>query len=186
MGNCIKLQKPVTWVDDDDDFWESMEHNKKDHGEVFMAPVKEKGGCGRSTEVRIKISKKQLEELLRQDDGNGLPLRQVLAGLLCYREGEWGVSAPPLMDIGIFSIIIIKKNKENMCPVPVVGEGEEQKTKEKYEAAPSAKHRNESHCLLPMLELLHELLINTNSTPSQLLQPRPNLDLKPGDHHSWK
>nr|XP_009406505.1 PREDICTED: uncharacterized protein LOC103989402 [Musa acuminata subsp. malaccensis] len=86
MGNCIKLQKPVTWVDDDDDFWESMEHNKKDHGEVFMAPVKEKGGCGRSTEVRIKISKKQLEELLRQDDGNGLPLREVLAGLVSMHE----------------------------------------------------------------------------------------------------
>ncbi|RWW64926.1 hypothetical protein BHE74_00027805 [Ensete ventricosum] len=86
MGNCIKLQKPVTWVDDDDDFWGCTEHKKKDHGEAFLAPVKEKGRGGRSTEVRIKISKKQLEELLRQDDGNGLPLREVLADLVSMHE----------------------------------------------------------------------------------------------------
>ncbi|WOK91858.1 hypothetical protein Cni_G00549 [Canna indica] len=78
MGNCIELQKPVTWVDDEDDDWEPMEDrrsSRKHQGQTGNA--KEKG----STEIRIKISKKQLEELLRQVDGQGLPLRQVLADL---------------------------------------------------------------------------------------------------------
>ncbi|XP_010923893.1 uncharacterized protein [Elaeis guineensis] len=91
MGNCIGHQKAVTWVDDDD--WESAESpmhcsRKEEAGEVVgkeKGLLEGKGGVG-STEVKVKISKKQLEELLQRVEGKGLPIQQVLTDLLSMGE----------------------------------------------------------------------------------------------------
>ncbi|KAJ8478499.1 hypothetical protein OPV22_022226 [Ensete ventricosum] len=90
MGNCLDLQKPVTWVDDEDDDWGFMETRSPKHSEGQRKDgaeaAKEKAGSG-STEIKIKISKKQLEELLRQaDDGEKLPLRRFLVDLVTMGE----------------------------------------------------------------------------------------------------
>ncbi|CAL9058202.1 unnamed protein product [Musa banksii] len=86
MGNCLDLQKPVTWVDDEDDDWGSMESRSPKHykrqRKAGAEAAKEKASSG-STEIKIKISKKQLEKLLRQaDDGEKLPLRRFIADLV--------------------------------------------------------------------------------------------------------
>ncbi|XP_074566089.1 uncharacterized protein LOC141822654 [Curcuma longa] len=92
MGNCIGLQKPVTWVDDDgdedddDDCGSGLAERKLSRKHQERAPrptidTKEKMKAAvKSTEIKIKISKKQLEELLQQADAEGLPLLEALAG----------------------------------------------------------------------------------------------------------
>ncbi|WOL04928.1 hypothetical protein Cni_G13651 [Canna indica] len=82
MGNCIDLQKPVTWVDDEEDDWASS-YRKQEEEEGI-------NGSGTSTtEIKIKISKKQLEELLRQVDSERLPLRRALADLVSSGGESW-------------------------------------------------------------------------------------------------
>ncbi|KAG6471420.1 uncharacterized protein LOC122029688 [Zingiber officinale] len=88
MGNCIGLQKPVTWVDDgdgdgDDDWGFATRKLSRKHQEgAATVDIEEQvKAAAKSTEIRIKISKKQLEELLKQVEAEGLPLLQVLAGL---------------------------------------------------------------------------------------------------------
>ncbi|KAG1368304.1 hypothetical protein COCNU_14G007720 [Cocos nucifera] len=92
MGNCIDHQKAVTWVDDDD--WDEsaespMHYSRKEKaGEVVgeeKGLLEGKGGAA-STEVKVKISKKQLEELLQRVEGKGLPIQQVLTDLLSMGE----------------------------------------------------------------------------------------------------
>ncbi|XP_008812629.2 uncharacterized protein LOC103723488 [Phoenix dactylifera] len=94
MGNCIDREKAVTWVDDED--WELEE------SPMQYCSVKEKaraavqkeekglyegeGGVGSTTEVKVKITKKQLEELLQRVEGKGLPIQQVLKDLLSMDE----------------------------------------------------------------------------------------------------
>ncbi|XP_065027536.1 uncharacterized protein LOC135651399 [Musa acuminata AAA Group] len=90
MGNCLDLQKPVTWVDDEDDDWGSMESSSPKHykrqRKAGAEAAKEMASSG-STEIKIKISKKQLEKLLRQaDDGEKLPLRRFIADLVSMGE----------------------------------------------------------------------------------------------------
>ncbi|XP_008806400.2 uncharacterized protein LOC103719103 [Phoenix dactylifera] len=96
MGNCIDHQKAATWVDDDDDDddWESaegaMHYSRKEKAREVVVD-KEKGllegkGGVASTEVKVKISKKQLEELLQRVEGKGLPIQQVLTDLLSLGE----------------------------------------------------------------------------------------------------
>ncbi|WOL15152.1 hypothetical protein Cni_G23933 [Canna indica] len=92
MGNCMDLRKPVAWVDDDD-FWGAMGQNERItyHGKKTKDPVLEEkrgGGAGSRKEIKIKISKKQLEELLlqRAEDGKELAPQQVLADLLSMGE----------------------------------------------------------------------------------------------------
>lgn len=108
MGNCIGLQKPVTWVDDgdedddgdddDDDDWGFAERKltRKHQEQAPTIDTKEKMKAAlKSTEIRIRISKKQLEELLRQVDAEGLPLLQVLAGL-SENERHWRPKLPSI------------------------------------------------------------------------------------------
>lgn len=93
MGNCIDRQKEVTWVDDDD--WESEEipmqccSRKEKAGEEVEKEkglFEGKGGVASTTEVKVKITKKQLEDLLRRVEGRGLPIQQVLKDLLSMDE----------------------------------------------------------------------------------------------------
>lgn len=65
----------MTWVDDEEDDGWGLQ---KEEAASKNAKKKLEG----STEVRIRISKKELEELLRQADAQRLPLRRVLAGLV--------------------------------------------------------------------------------------------------------
>lgn len=93
MGNCIDLQKAVTWVDDED---ASVERQMMDEARVTLLArsdrEKEAGSAGLSTEIKIKISKKQMEELLRRVNGERVPLRQALAELVSSHGAEsWGV-----------------------------------------------------------------------------------------------
>ncbi|KAJ4801397.1 DUF4228 domain protein [Rhynchospora pubera] len=103
MGNCITFQRVVSWVDDGEWDFESPEHcpePPKFHEHVQpQAPTGTKSiddeqdqkktaevlsaAATKSThEVRIKITKKQLDELLKQAESKGLPVQDVLASLL--------------------------------------------------------------------------------------------------------
>ncbi|RRT39765.1 hypothetical protein B296_00058335 [Ensete ventricosum] len=92
MGNCIDLQKPILWVDEEEEEeWEAAEPPSPAHcreeektervAAASATPAAEEEG---STEIKIKIkiSKKQLEELLHQADEKGLPLNKVLADIV--------------------------------------------------------------------------------------------------------
>ncbi|KAG6515024.1 hypothetical protein ZIOFF_025402 [Zingiber officinale] len=84
MGNCIVLQEPVTWVDDHEDDWGFTESKlpaklqEKEEAATRNTKKKVEG----STEIRVTISKKQLEHLLQQVDAQGMPLLQVLSSLV--------------------------------------------------------------------------------------------------------
>ncbi|CAL9087028.1 unnamed protein product [Musa acuminata var. zebrina] len=91
MGNCVGLQKRVGGVDEDD-FWGAMGQKssgrrgtQQDEAKLFLEPEREEGGAG-STEIKIRISKKQLEELLRGTRGKERPLQQLLADLISMGE----------------------------------------------------------------------------------------------------
>ncbi|KAG6537495.1 uncharacterized protein LOC122003590 [Zingiber officinale] len=99
MGNCIELQKPILWVDDDYDDADDMEAAaespayrraaKPKAAEVIptsAAGCKERATAVASTEIKIKMSKKQLQELLRQVEEQGLPLQKLMADLLVVQE----------------------------------------------------------------------------------------------------
>ncbi|KAG1347352.1 putative Porphobilinogen deaminase [Cocos nucifera] len=45
-----------------------------------------RGGVASTTEVKVKITKKQLEQLLQRVEGRGLPIQQVLKDLLSMDE----------------------------------------------------------------------------------------------------
>lgn len=90
MGNCIGCESTVSWADDDEE-WGRPEHGshrreaplgEEEEGELMKRSSDVVSADGASTEVRIKISKKKLEELLRYSDAQGLPLHQLLARLL--------------------------------------------------------------------------------------------------------
>uniref|UniRef100_A0A1D1XVF6 Porphobilinogen deaminase n=1 Tax=Anthurium amnicola TaxID=1678845 RepID=A0A1D1XVF6_9ARAE len=90
MGNCVKGQAAVSWADDDEEAeweWAESGHRRRhSHGagsEERQGLLKEdeRGVNPAATEVKIKITKRQLEELLRKVDAQGLPLHQVLAHL---------------------------------------------------------------------------------------------------------
>ncbi|PKA45645.1 hypothetical protein AXF42_Ash010985 [Apostasia shenzhenica] len=102
MGNCL-CRRPRDWAaaeeDRDEEYWEeaaaaampekAVKLPVEDDGEKGAASWK-KGGMG-STEVRIRISRKQLEELLRRAEAKGLPAQAVMAdlvnlGQVCFRE----------------------------------------------------------------------------------------------------
>ncbi|KAI3755868.1 hypothetical protein L1987_55677 [Smallanthus sonchifolius] len=70
MGNCMKKQPAIQ---SDDDIWGS--------------PVTSPRLKTVTTEVKIKISKKQLEELLGRTDVQGLTVEQVLAQLMDASDG---------------------------------------------------------------------------------------------------
>ncbi|MQM09239.1 hypothetical protein Taro_042110 [Colocasia esculenta] len=86
MGNCVRRQAAVSWAEDDEEEWEWADavHREVKTEEAHQQLLGEKGpGVLRAaTEVKIKITKKQLEELLRKVDAQGLPLQQLLTHLV--------------------------------------------------------------------------------------------------------
>ncbi|XWS18207.1 hypothetical protein CRYUN_Cryun32bG0023300 [Craigia yunnanensis] len=84
MGNCIRHEKS-SWGDDDDSGSLVSTHRQGDHGEIsIMEKEKLLGGKrGENTrEVKITISKKELEKLVQKVDMQGLTLEQVLARMV--------------------------------------------------------------------------------------------------------
>ncbi|AES70330.1 hypothetical protein MtrunA17_Chr3g0098821 [Medicago truncatula] len=80
MGNCLKNQSSTKYATDDDDwYFQASEGDctSKSNG----APTK------MTTEVKIKITKKQLEELLSKVDMRELRVEQVLAQLMNHSNG---------------------------------------------------------------------------------------------------
>ncbi|XVE87792.1 hypothetical protein DITRI_Ditri19aG0016600 [Diplodiscus trichospermus] len=85
MGNCIRHGKS-SWADDDD--WGSLASTHQqgdDHGEVsIMEKEKLLGGTRdeNTREVKITISKKELERLVQNVNMQGLTLEQVLVRMV--------------------------------------------------------------------------------------------------------
>ncbi|URE31265.1 hypothetical protein MUK42_36647 [Musa troglodytarum] len=84
MGNCVASQKRVSGVDEDD-FWGALGQKSSDEAKLLLESEGEERGAG-STEIKIRINKKQLEELLRGTRGEERPLRQLLADLMSMGE----------------------------------------------------------------------------------------------------
>ncbi|URE07271.1 hypothetical protein MUK42_19181 [Musa troglodytarum] len=91
MGNCSS-NRVQTWVDDED--WDSPEEktDRRGEGKATRSSENLKGKRGREEAkvVRIKITRKQLQELLTHADGRGLSADHVLAdimsaGVVVYR-----------------------------------------------------------------------------------------------------
>ncbi|KAF8409555.1 hypothetical protein HHK36_005633 [Tetracentron sinense] len=94
MGNCLKHESSMTWASDEcgspeseKQFTSNTQYDKLNDKFERMSKIeeearlREKGGVSPSTEVKIKITKKQLEELLGRVDVKGLSVEQVLAQL---------------------------------------------------------------------------------------------------------
>ncbi|XP_024960750.1 uncharacterized protein LOC112501271 [Cynara cardunculus var. scolymus] len=77
MGNCLKKQPAIQSEDLETEFLTGSHRQKGDDysGDSFS-------GKTPATTVKIKISKKQLEELLGRADVQGLTVQQVLAQLM--------------------------------------------------------------------------------------------------------
>lgn len=74
MGNCLcRAPPPATWSDDDDEAarWAKPEEGRR-----------RKDSSPSSTEVRIRIAKKQLEELLRSAEAEGSTAGEVMKDLI--------------------------------------------------------------------------------------------------------
>ncbi|KAG4402851.1 hypothetical protein AAZX31_02G273600 [Glycine max] len=72
MGNCLRRQSRIGYSTDDDEDWED-----------FRAAAAASGGVKKSTrEVKIKITKKQLVELVGKVEVKELRMEQVLAHLM--------------------------------------------------------------------------------------------------------
>ncbi|KAI3708548.1 hypothetical protein L2E82_37767 [Cichorium intybus] len=90
MGNCIKKQPAIQL---NGDCWGSTAaspETKLLSGSHRSDTRKEENYSGEkttTTEVKIKISKKQLEELLGTTDVKGLTVQQVLAKLMNVSDG---------------------------------------------------------------------------------------------------
>ncbi|TXG47039.1 hypothetical protein EZV62_026333 [Acer yangbiense] len=105
MGNCLKRSGSSNKDDDDQYFWGSSSHRR--HGSRVMDESGRGSGCGEEVakkqnllgasvspsssnnnnksitrEVKIKITKKELEELIGRADVQGLSVEQVLAELI--------------------------------------------------------------------------------------------------------
>ncbi|KAJ4726070.1 DUF4228 domain protein [Melia azedarach] len=92
MGNCLRRESSVQWAGDD---WDSV---ASDHRSERAMKMEEEGllGDGKlgfitssssvtaaaTTEIKIKITKKQLEELLGKVDVKELSVQQVLVQLM--------------------------------------------------------------------------------------------------------
>ncbi|XP_068644945.1 uncharacterized protein [Aristolochia californica] len=85
MGNCLRhhrssLTSSMRWGDEDWDLFEEQERRqmglRKVEEEESLLNEKQRVS---STEVKIKISKKQLEELLGRADVQGMSIEQILS-----------------------------------------------------------------------------------------------------------
>nr|XP_043630841.1 uncharacterized protein LOC122602190 [Erigeron canadensis] len=86
MGNCIMKKQPAIQYNSDD--WGSpkakVDYVSGSHcDDCFVSEKK----VTTTTEVKIKISKKQLEELLGRTDVQGLSVQQVLGRLMDASDG---------------------------------------------------------------------------------------------------
>ncbi|KAK7320382.1 hypothetical protein VNO77_29803 [Canavalia gladiata] len=77
MGNCLRRQSSIGSATDDDD-WEDFPAGEK--GDCSF--VSSSGGKKRIREVKIKMTKKQLEELIGKVEVKELRMEQVLAQLM--------------------------------------------------------------------------------------------------------
>ncbi|XP_020091657.1 uncharacterized protein LOC109712486 [Ananas comosus] len=107
MGNCIDSRGGATWVDDDD--W-----GFSDEDERKRSPLLGKKGSAAAEaaavgprEVKIKITKKQLRELLRKAEGKGVPADEVVAELAWFvefgrehRESHWKPALQSIPETG--------------------------------------------------------------------------------------
>ncbi|WCJ32920.1 hypothetical protein M5689_014315 [Euphorbia peplus] len=89
MGNCLRRDSAVQWGGDD---WGTSSISTRSHDDDYYDEKEDHKGlllhqesCSKSTnnkEVKIKISKKQLAELLGKVNMNELSVEQVLAQLI--------------------------------------------------------------------------------------------------------
>ncbi|XP_020258429.1 uncharacterized protein LOC109834825 [Asparagus officinalis] len=88
MGNCIDRQRAVTWVDDYDDYDEDCvsEESTSSKDDYSIDTNSGKNAFSASTELKLKITKKQLEKLLKRIDGRDLTVQEVLANLMSHHE----------------------------------------------------------------------------------------------------
>ncbi|XP_058759580.1 uncharacterized protein LOC131632877 [Vicia villosa] len=82
MGNCLKGQSSTKYATDDEVEWDYPASKGDYVAEKIGVP-----GAKTMTEVKIKITKKQLEELLRKVDVRELKVDQVLAQLVSHSNG---------------------------------------------------------------------------------------------------
>ncbi|KAI5409360.1 hypothetical protein KIW84_054968 [Lathyrus oleraceus] len=82
MGNCLKGQSSTKYATDDEDDWD-FPASKGD----YVTKNNAISGAKTTTEVKIKITKKQLEELLRKVDIRELRVDQVLVQLMNHSNG---------------------------------------------------------------------------------------------------
>ncbi|KMZ69682.1 hypothetical protein ZOSMA_209G00150 [Zostera marina] len=72
MGNCINHETTRSWDEKEDWLWEDRNNNKNTTGKIV---AKGPSLAANSGEVKIKVTKKQFEELLIQlDDENKINL----------------------------------------------------------------------------------------------------------------
>lgn len=84
MGNCLKRQSPTK---NDDDNWDFPEAEGVCAGANTAAANNDAKTT--TTEVKIKITKKQLEELLSKVDVRELRVEQVLTHLMNHSGGGY-------------------------------------------------------------------------------------------------
>lgn len=81
MGNCIRKGSYEEWGGDDwGSFGSGHEKTRKDDDGLPDLSSSSLAAAGK--EVKITISKKELEKLLEEADVEGLPVQQVLAQLI--------------------------------------------------------------------------------------------------------
>lgn len=96
MGNCIRKESPMQWAGEDWDSLAAPEHllsgedtlirnaEKNNKADVSSSPPPSTTAtpAAKTTEVKIKITKKQLEELLGKVEVQGLSVHQLLDQLM--------------------------------------------------------------------------------------------------------
>ncbi|KAK1260290.1 hypothetical protein QJS04_geneDACA018042 [Acorus gramineus] len=84
MGNCLDCRRSTSWADDDDgDEVYAVSSQKRLRG-----AEQEEETTTIAKEVKIKITKKQLEELMREVEVQGLPVQRVIEQLLSMKAGD--------------------------------------------------------------------------------------------------
>ncbi|KAH7837436.1 hypothetical protein Vadar_013853 [Vaccinium darrowii] len=88
MGNCVGRKKSaMVWANEDDDDWEATESKKIPETEKQRLLGERSSPSSSSSssaepsgrEVKIKITKKQLKELLGKVEAHSMPVDQVLS-----------------------------------------------------------------------------------------------------------
>ncbi|PKU78152.1 hypothetical protein MA16_Dca012272 [Dendrobium catenatum] len=102
MGNC-SLRPPVTWVDDelDDDPDDELDDELNDGKKGEKSATRPRARIASSaTKVRIKINKKQLEELLSRAQVKSLSILDLMSiGQVSFEEIQMHYWRPALQSI---------------------------------------------------------------------------------------